>query len=245
MLPGNVPLELVHIRAGSFTMGSPASEPERLSYETLHRVTLTKDYWIGRYEVTQWQWQVVMGSNPSNFKKGYCYPVEYVSWEDAMKFCQKVTDQERTAGRLTEKYEYTLPTEAQWEYACRAGTTTPFSFGSTLNGDKANCDGNYPYGMGKGEYLNNTTVVGSYMPNAWGLYDMHGNVWEWCRDWYGDYPTSDVSDPVGPLSGSRRVLRGGSWYDGAGGCRSANRNFSDPAYRFNFVGFRVALASVQ
>ena len=254
LLPGIVPLELVHIHAGSFMMGSPMDEPDRDVGEFQHRVTLTKDYWLGKYEVTQGQWKAVMGSNlwkaitgsnPSEFKKGDRYPVEQVSWEDAMDFCRKLTKQERSAGRLPMGYEYTLPTEAQWEYACRAGTTTPFSFGSTLNGDKAHCNGNYPYGMGKEKYLASTTSVGSYAPNAWGLYDMHGDVWEWCRDSYGDYPTGSVTDPVGPSSGSRRVLRGGSWFNFAGGCRSAKRINCAPMCRGSDIGFRVALAPVQ
>ena len=255
-LPGDVPLELVHIRAGSFMMGSPESEALRVCDERQHRVTLTKDFWLGRYEVTQGQWQAVMGSNPSQFKNGDRYPVEQVSWNDAMEFCRKVTERERTSGRLPAKYEYTLPTEAQWEYACRAGTTTPFSFGSALNGDKANCDGNCPYGTGKGKYLKCTTPVGIYAPNAWGLYDMHGNVSEWCRDrYYEKYPSGDVSDPVGPwfVFGSTRVLRGGSWDDYAECCRSASRNNCSPAHRgavnlmFRSIGFgfRVALAPVQ
>ena len=246
MLPGDVPLELVHIRAGSFWMGSPAEELERYGDETLHRVMLTKDFWLGRYEVTQGQWMVVMGSNPSVFQNGDRYPVEQVSWEEAMDFCRKVTEMERSAGRLPAGYEYMLPTEAHWEYACRAGTTTPYSFGSALNGDKANCDGNYPYGgIGKGRYLQRTSEVGSYAPNAWGLYDMHGNVWEWCRDWFGDYPSGSATDPTGPSSGSGRVLRGGSWSFSAGCCRSAYRDCSDPADRYYNIGFRVALAAVQ
>ena len=264
-----VKMVLKHIQAGMFTMGSPSSEEGRENDEIQHRwirqdswkikseegrendetqyrVTLTKDYWIGETEVTQEQYKAVMGRNPSSFSKGGKYPVENVSWTDAMAFCERLTKAERENGNLPEGYEYTLPTEAQWEYACRAGTTTPFSFGSTLNGDKANCDGNYPYGnVGKGRYLECTAEVGSYAPNAWGLYDMHGNVWEWCRDWYGAYPTGAVSDPQGPSSGSYRVIRGGSWRRSASGCRSSDRNYNGPSGRYDYDGFRVALSSVQ
>ncbi|MBR6059322.1 MAG: SUMF1/EgtB/PvdO family nonheme iron enzyme [Victivallales bacterium] len=244
-LGNGVELKLVKIAAGSFMMGSPLSEEGRFDEEKQHKVTLTKDFWLGRCPVTQGQYEAVMGNNPSYFKKGGDYPVETVSWHDAMAFCKKVTEQERGAGRLPAGYEFTLPTEAQWEYACRAGTSTPFSFGSTLNGDKANCDGNYPYGMGKGKYLACTTAVGGYAPNAWGLYDMHGNVWEWCLDWYGAYPDGNATDPKGPTTGSRRVLRGGSWDDIARRCRSAYRCIIDPSHCDYYVGFRLALAPVQ
>ena len=245
MLSGNVPLKLVHIHAGSFMMGSPTSESGRIDNEIQHRVTLTKDFWLGETEVTQEQYRAVMGSNPSRFSKGGKYPVEYVSWTDAMAFCERLTKAERDNGNLPDGYEYTLPTEAQWEYACRAGTTTPFNFGSTLNGDKANCNGNCPYGMDEGKYVDATTEVGKYGANAWGLYDMHGNVWEWCRDWYDGYPSGSVTDPVGPSSGSYRVLRGGSWISLAWACRSAIRSSIDPSRRGHIYGFRVALASVQ
>ncbi|MBQ2822638.1 MAG: formylglycine-generating enzyme family protein, partial [Thermoguttaceae bacterium] len=138
-----------------------------------------------------------------------------------------------------------LPTEAQWEYACRAGTTSAYSFGSSLNGREANCDGNYPYGTStKGPYLEKTVPVKSYAPNAWGLYDMHGNVWEWCQDWYDEdyYTESPTSDPTGPNSGSFRVRRGGSWYDDAEDCRSAYRRCFVPGFRNNVLGFRIVLA---
>ena len=251
-LPGNVSLEMVKIKAGSFTMGSPTSETGRDDDETHHRVTLTRDYWLGKYEVTQGQWKAVMGSNPSAFSNGDNYPVEMISWKKAMEFCKKLTETEHSAGRLLNGYEYTLPTEAQWEYACRAGTNMPFSFGSALNGDKANCDGNYPYGTtAEGRYLECTSPVGSYSPNAWGLYDMHGNVYEWCRDSceYNEGVITDtyrdgIKDPY-CKSGSDRVLRGGSWISNASPCRSANRSRSDPASRDYSSGFRVALAPVQ
>ena len=178
-LGGGVQLELILIQAGTFLMGSPASEAERDSDETRHEVTLTQPFYLGKYPVTQAQWKAVMGSNPSYFK-GATLPVEKVSWEDAQGFCAKVRQK---TGQVVG-----LPTEAQWEFACRAGTSTPFHFGSALDGTQANCDGNYPYGTTKkGPYLKKTSPVGSYPANAWGLHDMHGNVWEWCQDWDGVY----------------------------------------------------------
>lgn len=238
-LPGNVSLELVKIKAGSFTMGSPASEKNRENDETQHRVTLKQDYWLGKYEVTQGQWKAVMENNPSSFKKGDNYPVECVSWDDAMEFCKKLTENERAAGRLPSGYAYTLPTEAQWEYAARGGR-------------KANAY--YVYGGGDdldsvGWYGDNsdrtTQPVGQKRANELGLYDMSGNVSEWCRDWYGDYPSGDITNPVGPANGSNRVNRGGSWRSKTRHCRSADRSSAGPAFRNNGVGFRVALAPVQ
>ncbi len=248
-LPGGVPLELIHIPNGTFMMGSPSSESGHYDSEIQHRVTLTKDFWLGKFPVTQEQYQAITKQNPSAFK-GATRPVETVNWNDAKGYCDLLNNVFR--GKIPAGYAFTLPTEAQWEYACRAGTTTPFNFGSTLNGDKANCDGNYPYcdgnypyGMGNGKYVQATTEVGKYGANTWGLYDMHGNVWEWCNDWYGAYPTGAVSDPPGASSGSYRVLRGGSWHGHAGYCRSANRYGRDPKDRLDLFGFRVALAPVQ
>ncbi|MDO4571544.1 MAG: formylglycine-generating enzyme family protein, partial [Planctomycetia bacterium] len=174
-----------------------------------------------------------MGSNPSNWK-GANLPVECVSWHDCVKFCEKLS---KESGLKIQ-----LPTEAQWEYACRAGTTTAYSFGNSCNGHEVNCNGQYPYGTSqKGPYLGRTSEVGKYPPNAWGLYDMHGNVWEWCSDWYGAdyYDRSPTSDPKGPDSGSRRVYRGGCWYYNAEYCRSADRGISGPAGSRNGVGFRL------
>jgi formylglycine-generating enzyme required for sulfatase activity len=215
--------EMVFVQGGTFTMGSPESEPERSSGEVQHQVTLSSFY-IGKYEVTQGQWKAVMGSNPSYFKdKGDNYPVERVSWNDVQEFLWKLN---AATGK-----RYRLPTEAEWEYACRAGSTTPFNTGNNLTTSQANYDGNYPYnGNAKGTYLQRTQPVGSYSPNAWGIYDMHGNVWEWCSDWYGDYSTSAQTNPPGPSSGSLRVLRGGSWNYDAESCRSALRYGSFPFY---------------
>ncbi|MBR0237850.1 MAG: SUMF1/EgtB/PvdO family nonheme iron enzyme [Thermoguttaceae bacterium] len=214
--------------AGTFIMGSPTSEEGRWDSEKQHLVTLTKGFWMMETEITQKQWKAVMGNNPSYFI-GDDLPVENVSWNDCQEFCKKCAQ----LGLPVQ-----LPTEAQWEYACRAGSTTAYFWGNALNGDKANCDGNYPCGTTtKGKYLRRTTPVGSYAANAWGLYDMHGNVYEWCQDWYGDYPSGSVTDPVGPSSGSSRVIRGGGWDYDARDCRSAYRNYYEPDAR-HYLGFR-------
>ncbi len=180
-----------------------------------------------------------MGNNPCKFS-GDDLPVETFSWEEAIEFCKRLSEmpEEKKAGR-----KYRLPTEAEWEYACRAGTTTPFHFGSELNEGQANCNGTVPYGTDTKEpYLEKTSPIGTYPANAWGLYDMHGNVCEWCSDWYGDYPSGSLTNPSGPATGSSRVLRGGSWIFGAVNCRSASR-WIDPSMRINSLGCRVALSS--
>jgi formylglycine-generating enzyme required for sulfatase activity len=191
-------------------------------------------------------WQAVMGTNQSKFKGDTKRPVELVSWTDATNYCAKMTAGERAAGRLPAGYEYRLPTEAEWEYACRAGTTTATAYGNSLSSTQANFNGNSPYGgAANGPYLENTTKVGSYAPNAWGLYDMHGNVWEWCWDWYGPYPGEGVIDPRGPNTGSDRVLRGGGWGSIGGGCRSAGRLHGWPGIWYYRIGFRPVLAPGQ
>ena len=210
------------IPAGKFTMGEG---------DEAHEVTLTKPFKMGVHEVTQAQYEQVMKNNPSNFK-GADNPVQIVSWEDAVEFCRKLSElpAEKAAGNV-----YRLPTEAQWECACRAGTTTRFSFG-----DDESDLGDYAW------YRDNsgdkTHPVGGKKPNAWGLYDMHANVWEWCQDWYGDYPSGSVTDPTGPVGGSRRVIRGGCWYYTAGYCRSAIRYGYEPSYLSTNRGFRVSLS---
>ncbi|MEW6745536.1 MAG: SUMF1/EgtB/PvdO family nonheme iron enzyme [Planctomycetota bacterium] len=207
-------LEFVYIEPGTFMMGPPDGEAGRDSDEKQHQVTITKPYLIAKYEVTQEVWQKVMGSNPSHFKQGGKYPVENVSWNDVMEFCKKVGLE--------------LPTEAQWEYACRAGTTTAHA------GD-LDAMGWYDKNSGS-----STHPVGQKSPNAWGLYDMHGNVWEWCADWYADYPTGSITDPAGPVRGSQRVLRGGCWLNNAGACRSAYRTTPQPEWGNTGSGFRPA-----
>lgn len=234
----SIGMKFVLIPAGTFTMGSPSNEPSRKSDETQHQVTISRSFHMQTTVVTQGQWKAVMGSNPSYFSScGDDCPVEQVSWDDAQEFIRKLNRQEGTD-------KYRLPTEAEWEYAARAGTTTPFNTGNCLSTEQANYDGNYPLsGCPKGENRRRTVRVGSFSPDAWGLYDMHGNVWQWCQDWYGSYPSGSVTDPAGPSSGSYRIFRGGGWdMGGASGCRSARRAIW-PGYRpgrspFPAIGFR-------
>jgi formylglycine-generating enzyme required for sulfatase activity/serine/threonine protein kinase/Tol biopolymer transport system component len=250
----SIGMKLAYIPAGEFKMGAPDGEYKAFSDERPQRlVRITEPFYLGVYEVTQGEYGKVMGTNPSVFQIQHPrdrerlglmlrdtdrFPVENVSWDDAVQFCQRLSGrpEEKAAGRV-----YRLPTEAEWEYACRAGTTTPFHFGSQLNGREANSDG-AAYGTSeKGPNLRRTAAVGSYAPNAFGLYDMHGNVNEWCEDWDGLYSSATVSDPMGPASGELRVFRGGSWKDWSGNCRSAARNKHSPSSRGDLLGFRVAM----
>ena len=218
---GKVEMEMVLIPAGKFKMGSPESEKSRRDHERQHEVALTKPFYIGKHEVTQDQYEAVMGNNPSNRTKGAKLPVTDVSWEDCQAFIKKLNA--KTNGG------YRLPTEAEFEYACRAGTTTAYSYGDNLTKSDANIDGD------------SIKAVGGYKPNAFGLYDMHGNVWEWCEDWYGDYPAGAVTDPKGPAKGNSRVLRGGSFNGLVSLARSSDRNsYGSPSTRYSFVGFRLA-----
>jgi sulfatase modifying factor 1 len=223
-------LKMLWVKPGTFLMGSLSSEKNRDDDETRHTVTLTQGFWLGKYEVTQTQWEKVMGSNPSHFK-GADRPVETVSWDDVTSFCEKLTEREREAGRLPAGMAYQLPTEAQWEYSCRAGTKTVYAFGDSLTSRHANVSG------GPGE----TTDVGKSPANAWGFHDMHGNVLEWCADWYDDYPRSAVRDPVGAAGDPDRVHRGGSWSRSAVFARSAYRGGSLPTYGPYTLGFRLSL----
>jgi formylglycine-generating enzyme required for sulfatase activity len=221
-------------------MGSPKNEKERRDNENQVQVTLTKGFWLGQHEVTQAEWQRVMQTTPwrgNNYVKvGEEYPATYVSWDDAIKFCQKLTEQERAANRLPRGWKYTLPTEAQWEYACRAGTKSQFSFGDDDSnlGDYAWFSKNAEDGADQHPHR-----VGQKKANLWGLHDMHGNVWEWCRTWYAK-ESAGGTDPQGPTEGSARVYRGASW-DGDG-CRSAHRGSLPPRARAPGLGFRVAAA---
>jgi formylglycine-generating enzyme required for sulfatase activity len=236
-------MHLLPVEPGTFFMGSPETEEERSDDEVRHEVKLTQRFWLGQYEVTQAEWTALMGGNPSD-RKDPLAPVENVSWEDVDAFCKKLTEQERKTGRLPEDWIYALPTEGQWEYACRAGTTTPFSFGKVLDGSQANCDGTSPYGTTvNGPYLSQTVAVGRYPANPWEFHDMHGNVCEWCRDWYGEYEFKEgeaTPDPIGRASGDARVNRGGCWRSLAGGCRSALRGGGTPDFRYDLLGFRLA-----
>jgi formylglycine-generating enzyme required for sulfatase activity len=208
-------MEFVYISAGSFKMGNGDAK-------SVHDVTISKPFEMGKYEVTQAQWQAVMGNNPSYFKNCDQCPVEQVSWGDAQKFINKLNAK-------NDGYEYRLPTEAEWEYACRAGTTGDYA---------GNLDSMAWYDSNSGS---KTHPVGQKQPNAFGLYDMHGNVWEWCQDWYDEnyYKNSPSTDPKGASSGSNRVLRGGGWYDFARYCRAAFRNGVTPVLRSDLLGFRL------
>ncbi|MDR3077377.1 MAG: SUMF1/EgtB/PvdO family nonheme iron enzyme [Planctomycetota bacterium] len=234
-LSNGVAIKFKKIPAGFFLMGSPASEEGRREDEVQHEVTISKPFYLGIYEVTQEQYQAVMGNNPSkSADAGGAKPVDTVSWENAREFCRKASD-------LTGK-RFRLPTEAEWEYACRAGTATPFSVGKTIGANQANYNGEKTYGSGeKGVYRRGPIAAGSFPSNAWGLYDMHGNVWEWCSDWYGAYATGKQTDPQGTSNGEDRILRGGCWGNDPRSCRSARRGRIEPAYRFYNIGFRVAL----
>ncbi len=231
---GAKPLEMVLIPAGTFMMGSPPDEKDRDDDEgPQHEVTISQDFYLGKYEVTQAQWEAVMGSNPSYFDGKPNNPVEDVSWNDCQDFIDNLNDMGLISG------EFRLPTEAEWEYACRAGTTTRFYWGDdpkeTEIDDYAWYGGNNsPYG---------TKEVGQKLPNAWGLYDMSGNVYEWCQDWYGDYPSGPIVDPTGQQSGSSRVLRGGYWYYYLQYCRSAFRYYYSPDFRHSGIGVRLLRSS--
>jgi len=240
LLLGNIKLEMIWLNPGSFMMGSPENELGRSPKEILHEVTLTKGYWLGKYPVTQEQYTAVMSDNPSYFN-GDKLPVESVSWQRAIDFCTKLTEMERKSERLPKGYKYTLPTEAQWEYACRAGTSGALNSGKDLK-NKEKCPEMEELGWYRSNCLG-THPVGEKQSNAWGFYDMHGNVWEWCLDWFGDYSSTAMKDPTGPDKGTVRIVRGGGWYSCADSCRSAFRHYFGPSYSSSIRGFRVALSS--
>ncbi len=238
---------MVWVPAGTFTMGSPEAEPGRNPDEgPLTRVALSQAFWIGQCEVTQGEYLGLMGTNPAVFLGDLNRPVENVSWQEATNYCFRLTARERAAGNLPRGFEYSLPTEAQWEYACRAGTTTATALGGALSSTQANFDGRFPFnGADPGPYLERTAKAGSYVPNGWGLFDLHGNVNEWCRDWYAEQlPGANATDPQGPPEGIVRVVRGGCWDMRGNICRSACRLNGRPADRGEYLGFRVVLAPV-
>ena len=244
----SIGIQLIEIPAGTFTMGSYEDEKYRHEEEAQVRVTLTQPFGLGKYEVTQGQWKRVMGSEPWRKRqtktiKGENVAATYVNYDDATEFCEKLTELERKSRTLKAGEEYRLPTEAEWEYACRAGTETAFSFGDDEKqlGEYAWFDGNTSK---VGEVY--AHAVGLKKPNPWGLHDMHGNVWEWCSDWY-DEKLSGGTDPVGPEEGSGRVVRGGCWWFEPGYCRAANRHTGFVQMeREEYLGFRVARSqSVQ
>jgi formylglycine-generating enzyme required for sulfatase activity len=250
VLSNDVNLDMVFIKGGKFTMGSPDDEAERRDSEGPQHDVTVPDFFMGKYQVTQEQWQVVsaypqvnveMTSNPSSFG-GENLPVEQVSWDEAVEFCDRLSNH---SGR-----SYSLPSEAQWEYACRGGTTTPFAFGHTLGTDLANYDGNYAYADGpKGEYRETTIAVGSFPANAFGLYDMHGNVYEWCLDhWHDNYEGAPIDGSAWIENGSDadavRVVRGGSWISTPRRCRSAFRSYYAAGTRGSALGFRVVVSAL-
>ncbi len=229
-------IKLRLVPPGTFMMGSPVGENGRDDDETLHQVTLTQPFYCGKFAVTQRQWKRVMGNNPSKFTRvGEDAPVEQVSWKDCKDFLQKLCKLEGVP-----QGTYRLLTEAEWEYACRAGTSTAFCYGDSLNSSQANFNGYLPYNASKGIWREKTTAAGSFKPNAFGLYDMHGNVREWCNDWYGSLSSSIETDPVGTSSGLHRANRGGYWRSRARFCRSADRFWDWPSYRDYSLGIRLA-----
>ena len=252
ILTNSIGMKLAPVPAGRFMMGSPRGEKERDAEEVRHEVVIERPFYVGVYEVRQSEFATVMGTESrAVFRAGRGggpdHPMEDVLWKDAVEFCRRLTarPEETRAGR-----HYRLPTEAEWEYACRAGTTTVFHFGDTLSSRQANFNGHPPYGNAKeGPYVRKTTRVGAYAPNAFGLFDMHGNVAEWCADWYDRdyYINSPTEDPLGPPVGVLPddfgnfylVVRGGSWVDDARACRSAYRQRAMHANRYRIIGFRV------
>ena len=215
-------------------MGSPEDELLRYDWELQHKVILTQGYWIGETACTQELWEIVMGNNPSDFKGSTQLPVDSVSWNDCMEFIKKINE-------MIPGLELRLPTEAEWENACRAGTLTPFHFGNNITTDQVNYNGNYPYPDGKmGEFRQKTVEVKSLPCNQWGLYEMHGNLWEWCSDRYVNYTGETKTDPIGPETGSDRVLRGGCWGISAWRVRSACRFCDGPGSRVRGIGFRLS-----
>ena len=253
----DINLEMIKCPAGKFMMGSPKEEYSKAKNdihkyhkkvfgfeynEKLHLVNITKPFYIGKYEVTQKQYSSLTGKNPSRFQNDN-KPVEKVTHDEAKAFCDQLNS--KYSNLIPKGYKFALPTEAQWEYACRAGTKT------ALNNDKDLTDYNKTcqnlneiawnmYNCGK-----STSDVGKKKPNSWGIYDMHGNVWEWCNDWYGEYPDKEVIDPIGPASGKDKVNRGGSCGDGPSRCRSASRDFCNPKMSGCLLGFRVALVPID
>ena len=230
---------MVAIPGGTFLQGSPPQEHERQKDEgPQHRVTLSP-FFMSKYEVTQAQWTALMGENPSyfqnkeNLQTNDNYPVEQVSWYDASEFCARLS--QRTG------HIYRLPTESEWEYAARAGANETFAYGKMLSPEIVNYNGKYNMMSPCGLYRQKPTPVGQFPPNAWGLYDMHGNVWEWCQDWYNEkyYEQSPAHDPHGSIAGEFRIYRGGSWYSYAISCRVANRDHAAPQKNTYMIGFRV------
>jgi formylglycine-generating enzyme len=248
LLTNSLGIKLVLVPAGTCHMGSTANEAlHRLNEMPQHEVAITQPFYMAVHLVTQAQYFQVMKENPAKFSSSVGgdvnHPVERVSWIDAVEFCRRLSDspEERQAARV-----YRLPTEAEWEYACRAGTTSPFCCGPSLSGPQANFDANFPLGeAARAKPAGRTTPVGSFPANNFGLFDMHGNLWEWCADWYDGnyYRSSPRRDPPGPTTGRFRVVRGGSWRNHASTCRAAYRNALVPNNRDPYTGFRVVVSA--
>ena len=240
----SAPTNMVYIPPGTFRMGSPTNEVDQVGWEGPQTaVTITRGFWMGKYEVTQGEYLAAMGRNPSYFTGDTNRPVETVSWNDARAYCVALTWRERGAGRIATNSVYRLPTEGEWEYGCRGWTSTRFSYGDDPGYTNLTLYAWYADNSGA-----TTHPVGKKLPNPWGLYDMHGNVYEWCQDWFDTYPGGIAVDPQGPPTGSYRVFRGGDWggwYYFAGSCRSAFRTMNHPGDRYHFLGFRVLLAPGQ
>lgn len=241
-------LKLCWCPPGKFTMGSPAAESERRPDEGQVQVTLSQGFWMGKYEVTQAEWKRVVGELPGQLTagEGDDFPVYTVNFAEAEGFCRKLTEQARARGELPKDWEFRLPTEAQWEYACRAGTTTATSFGDKLSSSQANFQGKPYNGAEGGPSLKRAARVGSFPPNRWGFHDMHGNVFEWCRDWYHARLPGGVDPDLSSSRGARnsdgtfsRVRRGGCWADDGRACRSAFRLRFEPERGHGHIGFRV------
>jgi formylglycine-generating enzyme required for sulfatase activity len=245
--PGPTPItNMVYIAPGTFTMGSPAFEFGRGTNEGPQTVvTLSRSFWIGKYEVNREDYAGLTGDFSAMSYYDGTLPVDIATWNAATNFCHKLNERERAAGRLPAGYVYRLPTEAEWEYVCRAGTTTPVALGDgvSLSSHQANFDGGFPYGDApSGPYRLGNTRGGTFPGNAWGVYDMHGNVWEWVQDIYQPYPGGAVSDPTGAPTGIFRILRGGGYSSIGSHCRSAKRDIRSASYRNFGQGFRVVLA---
>jgi formylglycine-generating enzyme required for sulfatase activity len=255
-ITNSIGMKLVRIPPGKFTMGSPTDEDGHGEDEKQHEVEITQEFWLGVHEVTQKEYEKIVGKNPSFYSKNgggkakvagkntEDFPVEDIVWDEATEFCKKLTDEDKNKPT---GWVYRLPTEAEWEYSCRGGAPAyqTFSFGNSLSSRQANFDGNLPYGgADKGPYLEVPCKVGSYKANPYGLFDMHGNVGEWCWDWYDKdyYARSPAKDPPGPATGRYRVIRGGNCYLGGRACRSAERRTGGESFQSGLVGFRVALA---
>ncbi|HKI88035.1 MAG TPA: formylglycine-generating enzyme family protein [Draconibacterium sp.] len=234
-------IEFVLIPKGSFLMGNLENKNNKSGSDIQHKVKISKDFWLGRMEVTREQWEKIMGDDeihpekPSPFHKSDTqYPIVNISFFDIQRFLERLN-------KLSQGHHFRLPTEAEWEYACRAGTTTPFSFGLKLTDSLANYNATIPSAYSTpGKYIGHPVPVGSYLSNQWGLCDMHGNVWEWVSDWYAPYSSEPATDPHGSSSGKFKVIRGGSWYFGAGNAWSSFRRTHEPGLWGFSIGFRVA-----